>query len=149
MHVYEVRPREDKRGVDLISDVLPYGRLLYGRPNAASDAVSYARHYSRSHDTVYSRLRWCRQRDRNARAQGRFLRVLRSGPAYRVSVSYPNTRSLQLRFTQSLGGRSLTLYCMSNERSAVSTESPSPTIPSPTLGPSIAIQSPLRTDKLG
>jgi len=29
-HVYEVRPRKDKRGVDLISDVLPFGRLWYG-----------------------------------------------------------------------------------------------------------------------
>jgi hypothetical protein len=26
--VYEVRPRKDKRGVDLISDALPFGRLL-------------------------------------------------------------------------------------------------------------------------
>ena len=26
MHVYEVRPRKDKRGVDLISDPLPFGR---------------------------------------------------------------------------------------------------------------------------
>jgi hypothetical protein len=26
MHVYEVRPRKDKRGVDLFSDVLPVGR---------------------------------------------------------------------------------------------------------------------------
>jgi hypothetical protein len=25
MHVYEVRPRKDKRGVDLISDALPFG----------------------------------------------------------------------------------------------------------------------------
>jgi hypothetical protein len=25
---YEVRPRKDKRGVDLISDALPFGRLL-------------------------------------------------------------------------------------------------------------------------
>jgi hypothetical protein len=25
-HVYEVRPRKDKRGVDLISDALPFGR---------------------------------------------------------------------------------------------------------------------------
>jgi hypothetical protein len=24
---YEVRPRKDKRGVDLISDALPFGRL--------------------------------------------------------------------------------------------------------------------------
>jgi len=27
--VYEVRPRKDKRGVDLISDVLPFGRLRF------------------------------------------------------------------------------------------------------------------------
>jgi hypothetical protein len=27
MHVYEGRPRKDKHGVDLISDVLPFGRL--------------------------------------------------------------------------------------------------------------------------
>jgi len=28
-HVYEIRPRKDKRGVDLVSDVLPFGRLWY------------------------------------------------------------------------------------------------------------------------
>jgi len=33
-HEYEVRPRKDKRGVDLISDVLPFDRLWYGEPNA-------------------------------------------------------------------------------------------------------------------
>jgi hypothetical protein len=27
IHVYEVRPRKDKRGVDLISDALPFGWL--------------------------------------------------------------------------------------------------------------------------
>jgi hypothetical protein len=27
MHVYEVRPRKNHRGVDLISDVSPFGRL--------------------------------------------------------------------------------------------------------------------------
>jgi hypothetical protein len=48
-HVYGVRPRKDKRGVDLISDVLPFGRLWYAKPD---DAVSYAEHYSRSHDAV-------------------------------------------------------------------------------------------------
>jgi len=26
-HIYEIRPRKDKRGVDLISDALPFGRL--------------------------------------------------------------------------------------------------------------------------
>jgi hypothetical protein len=51
-HVYEVRPRKDKRGVDLISDVLPFGRLWYGERDAISNATSYARFFSRSHDAV-------------------------------------------------------------------------------------------------
>ena len=51
-HVYEVRPRKDHRGVDLISDALPFGRLWYGGPNAASNAVDYAKFRSRSHDAV-------------------------------------------------------------------------------------------------
>ena len=29
MHTYEVHPRTDHHGVNLISDVLPFGRLLY------------------------------------------------------------------------------------------------------------------------
>jgi hypothetical protein len=52
MHVYEVRPRKDKCGVDLISDALPFGRLWYGDTNAVAKAVGYAEHYSRSHHTV-------------------------------------------------------------------------------------------------
>ena len=51
-HAYEVRPRKDRRGVDLISDALPFGRLWYDGPNAASNAIGYASHYSRSHDAV-------------------------------------------------------------------------------------------------
>jgi hypothetical protein len=39
MHVYEVRPRKDKRGVDLISDVLPFGALWYAGPDAAANAI--------------------------------------------------------------------------------------------------------------
>src|SRR5881628_102517 len=50
--VYEVRPRKDHRGVDLISDALPFGRLWYGEPNAISNAIGYAMHRSRSHDAV-------------------------------------------------------------------------------------------------
>ena len=42
LHAYEIRPRKDHRGVDLISDALPFGRLWYGEPNAASNAVGYA-----------------------------------------------------------------------------------------------------------
>ncbi len=36
--ICEVRPRKDRRGVDLISDALPFGRLWHGKPNAVSDA---------------------------------------------------------------------------------------------------------------
>jgi hypothetical protein len=52
MHVYEIRPRKDHRGVDLISDALPFGRLWYGQPNAVGNAIGYAMHRSRSHDAV-------------------------------------------------------------------------------------------------
>jgi len=52
MHVYEVRPRKDKRGFDLISDALPFGRLWYDGPNAVTNATGYAMHDSRSADAV-------------------------------------------------------------------------------------------------
>jgi hypothetical protein len=51
-HVYEVRPRKDKRGLDLISDALPFGRLWYAETNAGSNAIGYAKFFSRSHDAV-------------------------------------------------------------------------------------------------
>jgi len=41
-HVYEVGPRKDKRGVDLISDALPFG-AWYTKP---VDAVAYAKFFS-------------------------------------------------------------------------------------------------------
>ena len=41
--------RKDRRAIDLISDVLPFGRLRYDGPNAASNAIGYASQYSRSH----------------------------------------------------------------------------------------------------
>ena len=51
-HAYEVRPRKDHRGVDLISDALPFGALWYDGPNAVSNAIGYAMHYSRSYNAV-------------------------------------------------------------------------------------------------
>ena len=51
-HVYEVRPRKDHRGVDLISDALPFRRLWYREPDAVSNAIGYAKFRSRSHDAV-------------------------------------------------------------------------------------------------
>jgi len=39
LHIYEVRPRKDKCGVDLISDALPFGWLWYGEPNASDFVI--------------------------------------------------------------------------------------------------------------
>jgi hypothetical protein len=50
--VYEIRQRDDKRGVDLISDALPFGRLWYAGPNAVVNAIGYAEHRSRSNHAV-------------------------------------------------------------------------------------------------
>ncbi len=52
MYIYEVRPRNDKRGFDLISDALPFGRLWYGEPSAVSNATGFAKFFSLSHDAV-------------------------------------------------------------------------------------------------
>src|SRR5512132_536810 len=76
MHAYEVRPRKDN-GVDLISDALPFGRLWYDGPNAASNAIGYAQHYKPIRGCCDSRLRCSRPRDRDARARGRVQRATR------------------------------------------------------------------------
>jgi len=44
MHIYEVRLREDNRGVDLISEALLFDRLCYGGAKAVSNAIGYAHH---------------------------------------------------------------------------------------------------------
>ena len=51
-HVYEIRPRGDKHGIDLISDVLPYSPLWYAGPTAISNAISFAKFNSGSHNAV-------------------------------------------------------------------------------------------------
>jgi hypothetical protein len=38
--------------MDLVPDALPSGKLWYGEPNAASNAIGYAEHRSRSHHAV-------------------------------------------------------------------------------------------------
>jgi hypothetical protein len=48
-HVYEVRPRRDKRGFDLISDRLPFGGLWY---LDAGPLSGYAKFNSRSQYAV-------------------------------------------------------------------------------------------------
>jgi hypothetical protein len=59
VHLYEVRPRKDKCGVDLNADLFLFGRLWY---NAPDHAIGYAMHSSRSHDAVI-RVRLNRIRD--------------------------------------------------------------------------------------
>ena len=39
-------------GFDLIFDALPFGRLWYGGPDAAANAMEYAKRCSRSHHAV-------------------------------------------------------------------------------------------------
>jgi hypothetical protein len=98
VHCYEVRPRKDHRGVDLTSDVLPFGRLWYGEPNAISNAIGYAQHYSRSHDAVISVFDDAWQRDRDARAEGRFQRVVkffnRAAPKEKYELMCPMLRGI-------------------------------------------------------
>jgi len=47
-HVYEIRPRKDRRGIDLIGERLPLGVLWFEGPDAIEDAVNYAKFYSPS-----------------------------------------------------------------------------------------------------
>src|SRR5262245_63935393 len=69
-------------------------------------------------------------------------RGVRSDRAKRSLTGYPASSG-------SLGECCPAMYCVSNARSADSTVSPTPTIPSSKLGPSSAIQSPLRIDNAG
>jgi hypothetical protein len=51
-HVYEIRPRKDRRGFDLIGDRLPLGLLWFEGLDAIVDAVIYAKFYSRPHPAI-------------------------------------------------------------------------------------------------
>ena len=48
LDVYEIRPRKDRDGFDLISDRLRYGPIWYTGPDAIRYAVAYAKYRSRS-----------------------------------------------------------------------------------------------------
>jgi hypothetical protein len=50
--VYEIRPRNDRDGFDLISDCLRRGPIWYAGPDAVRNAISFAKYTSRS------RSRW-------------------------------------------------------------------------------------------
>jgi hypothetical protein len=52
--VYEIRPRKDRDGFDLIGDRLRFGPIWYAGPDAVRYAVSYAKYCScsRSHRAI-------------------------------------------------------------------------------------------------
>ena len=56
MHIYEVSSRKDERGVNLISDVLPFGRLWYAGPDAAANAIGRKHFIARSHSEDGSKV---------------------------------------------------------------------------------------------
>jgi len=45
---YEVRPRKDRDGFDLISELFRYGPIWYAGPDAVRNAIAYAKYRSRS-----------------------------------------------------------------------------------------------------
>jgi hypothetical protein len=74
MHTYEIRPRKDGRGFDLIFDALPSGRLWYLE---VRQAIDYAKHQSRAHDAVIHVYDVAGKLNRSTQAQGRFHRVVK------------------------------------------------------------------------
>jgi hypothetical protein len=45
---YEVRPRKDRDGFDLISKLFRYGPIWYAGPDAIRNAIAYAKYCSHS-----------------------------------------------------------------------------------------------------
>jgi hypothetical protein len=43
---YEVRPRKDREGFDLISNLFRYGPIWYAGPDAVRNAIAYAKYRS-------------------------------------------------------------------------------------------------------
>ena len=50
--VYEIRPREERDGFDLIGDRLQDGPIWYAGPDAVRRAVAYAKYRSRSQRAI-------------------------------------------------------------------------------------------------
>jgi hypothetical protein len=44
--VYEIRPRKDRDGVELISELFRYGPIWYAGPDAVRQAIAYAKYRS-------------------------------------------------------------------------------------------------------
>jgi hypothetical protein len=46
--LYEVRPRKDREGIELISELFRYGPIWYAGPDAVRNAIAYAKYRSHS-----------------------------------------------------------------------------------------------------
>ena len=46
--VYEIRPRQDRDGFELISELFRYGPIWYAGPDAVRYAIAYAKYRSHS-----------------------------------------------------------------------------------------------------
>jgi len=44
--LYEVRPRKDRDGFDLVSELFRYGPIWYAGPDAVRNAIAYAKYRS-------------------------------------------------------------------------------------------------------
>ena len=44
--VYEIRPRKDREGFDLVSDLYRYSPIWYAGPDAVRNAIAYAKYRS-------------------------------------------------------------------------------------------------------
>jgi hypothetical protein len=44
--LYEVRPRNDRDGFDLVSELFRYGPIWYAGPDAVRNAIAYAKYRS-------------------------------------------------------------------------------------------------------
>jgi hypothetical protein len=45
---YEVRPRKNRDGFDLTSELFRYGPIWYAGPDAVRNAIAYAKYHSQS-----------------------------------------------------------------------------------------------------
>jgi len=73
MHAYEVRPRKDN-GVDLISDVLPFGGLWYYGPDAVAKALCASGRIVGANYTIYDP-----ERDPEGRCASPLIRCIADG----------------------------------------------------------------------
>jgi hypothetical protein len=118
LQIYEVRPRADHRGVDLISNVLAFGPLWYAGPNAIGNAIKYAKFSSRSHDAqirVYDEAGNVIETQAQAGDLFKPRTSASASPAAPSSVAAKNARAEEMATAPALGGLQ-GLVCVNTEK---------------------------------